>query len=126
METVFLYFLNKSIASIWMIVTILLLRIVTRRIPKWIYGILWIMVGIRLLCPIGLQSEWSVISSVHTVPEVIMYTAEPSIDSGFESVDQWINPKLPAGGSSDSLNGDKPMAAAIKYASCIWTLFIVW
>ena len=125
METVFLYFLNKSIAAIWMILAVLLLRIVTRRIPKWIYGILWIMVGIRLLCPIGFQSEWSVISSVHTVPDVIMYSAEPSIDSGFESVDQWINPKLPAGGSSDSLNGDQPMAVAIKYASYIWTAGIV-
>lgn len=120
METVFLYFLNKSIAVIWMILAVLLLRAVLKRLPKWIYGVLWIMVGIRLICPIGFQSEWSVISSVHTVPEVIMYTAEPSIDSGFESVDQWINPKLPAGGSSDSWNGDKPMAAAIKYASCIW------
>ena len=125
METVFLYFLNKSIAAIWMIVTILLLRIVTRRIPKWIYGILWIMVGIRLLCPIGFQSEWSVISSVHTVPEVIMYSAEPSIDSGFESVDQWVNPKLPSGGSGDSLDGDHPMAVVIEYASYIWTTGIV-
>ena len=125
METVFLYFLNKSIAAIWMILAVLLLRIVTRRIPKWIYGILWIMVGIRLLCPIGFQSEWSVISSVHTVPEVIMYSAEPSIDSGFESVDQWINPKLPSGGSGDSLDGDQPMAVVIEYASYIWTAGIV-
>lgn len=125
METVFLYFLNKSIAAVWMIVTILLLRIVTRRIPKWIYGILWIMVGIRLLCPIGFQSEWSVISSVHTVPEIIMYSAEPAIDSGFESVDQWVNPKLPTGGSVDSIDEDQPMAVVIEYASYIWTAGIV-
>jgi len=124
-ETVFLYFLNKSIAAIWMILAVLLLRVVLKRLPKWIYCVLWIMVGIRLLCPIGFQSEWSVISSVHTVPEVIMYSAEPSIDSGFESVDQWVNPKLPAGGSSDSLNGDQPMAVVIEYASYIWTAGIV-
>ena len=119
METVFLYILNKSITAGWMILAVLLIRIVLKRLPKWVNCILWIMVGIRLICPIGFQSDWSLIPSAHTVSDVMMYTDEPTINSGIEVIDQLINPVLPSVEGSDSSMGDKPMALIIEYVSYI-------
>jgi len=124
METVFLYILNKSITAGWMILAVLLIRIVLKRLPKWVNCILWIMVGIRLICPIGFQSDWSLIPSAHTVSDVMMYTDEPTINSGIEVIDQLINPVLPSVEGSDSSMGDKSMALIIEYVSYIWIVGI--
>lgn len=59
MTALFLKLLNMSIAASWLILAVIVLRVVLKRAPKWIYCILWALVGIRLLCPLSIESALS-------------------------------------------------------------------
>lgn len=120
MEAVLIAVINKSIAASWMIIAVLLIRLVIRRIPKWVNCVLWIMVGCRLICPVGFQSAWSLIPSAKTLSEVIMYTGEPAIDSGIEMVDQTINPILLTSNLQDAAEVVKPIGVFLTYVSYVW------
>lgn len=90
MRVLFLELLNRSIAAGWLIVVILLLRILLRRFPRWIFCLMWGIVGIRLILPFLFESSLSLIPSVQTI--------EPSFDlgrmivqTGIEKIDVPVN-----------------------------------
>ena len=64
MASLFLKLLNMSIAASWLILAVIVLRIALKRAPKWIHCILWALVGIRLLCPISIESAETAENSV--------------------------------------------------------------
>ena len=82
METLFLKLLNMGIAAGWVILAVMLLRILLRKAPKAVRCALWILVGIRLVCPFSIESVLSLIPSQETVPREIMMAGTPEIDSG--------------------------------------------
>lgn len=83
MASLFLKLLNMSIAASWLILAVIVLRVVLKRAPKWIHCILWALVGIRLLCPISIESALSLIPSSETIrPDVVQFVPNPSINSG--------------------------------------------
>ncbi|MBR6526346.1 MAG: M56 family metallopeptidase [Lachnospiraceae bacterium] len=63
MTDLFLRVLNMSIAAGWMVAIILLVRIILQNAPKWTMVFLWGIVALRLLCPITIESEISLIPS---------------------------------------------------------------
>ena len=56
--------LNMSINAGWLVLTVLLVRIIFRKAPKWLFPVLWSFVGIRLLMPNALESRLSVIPDI--------------------------------------------------------------
>lgn len=105
MEAVFLKLVNLSISAGWLVLAILVLRLVFRKAPKWVFCLLWALVALRLVCPISMESAWSLIPSAQTLPPEILYTAAPQIDSGIQAIDRAVNPVLgqsmaPAPGAS--------------------------
>lgn len=64
--------LNVSIAASWMVLAVLILRFVLKKSPKWVYVALWGMVAIRLLMPFSIESAFSLIPSVQTIPQEIL------------------------------------------------------
>ena len=41
---------NRSIAALWLLAAVLLLRLLLRRAPKWVLFLLWGLLALRL-CP---------------------------------------------------------------------------
>lgn len=120
METIFLKVLNMGIAAGWMILGVLFLRILLKRAPRAICCVLWAMVGIRLLCPVSLESVLSLIPSAETLPPEMLLTAQPAIESGFVVLDNAISPSLTDSlrpGVGDSVN---PLQVIAFAASLVW------
>ncbi len=92
MESVFLKLVNMSITASWLVFVIILLRLVLRRVPKWVMCLLWGFVAVRLLVPISFESVFSLIPNVETIPNDFLLSREPEIDSGIPIVNQVFNP----------------------------------
>lgn len=55
----FLKILNNAISAGWLILAVILLRFLMRKAPKWMRGLLWGLVALRLLCPFSIESAYS-------------------------------------------------------------------
>ena len=64
--------LNVSIAASWMVLAVFLLRFALKKAPKWVHVLLWGLVAVRLLMPFSIESSFSLIPSVQTVPQEIL------------------------------------------------------
>ena len=61
MENVFFHLLDMSATGNFIILAVILLRFVLRKAPKWLVCVLWVIVAVRLVCPISLESDISVL-----------------------------------------------------------------
>ena len=92
MEKIFLQFVNNSLVASWLILTVLLLRPVLKRVPKWTKTLMWSIVAIRLIFPFSIESTLSLIPSAKPLPEDFVTTSHPHIASGIPAVDKIVNP----------------------------------
>ena len=68
MNELFWKIINMSISASWLILTVLILRLVLKKAPKWVNVLLWGIVAIRLICPFSFESALSLIPSAETIP----------------------------------------------------------
>ena len=68
MAALFLELLNMSITASWIVLAVLLIRTLFRKMPKFISCLLWIPVGLRLILPFSIESVFSLLPSVITIP----------------------------------------------------------
>ena len=54
MSGLFIKILNLSITAGWLIIAVMLLRLVFRKAPRWIFCALWGLAGLRLVCPFSM------------------------------------------------------------------------
>lgn len=92
MTSVFLKLLNMSINASWIVLAVMLIRSLFKRSSKTLLCSLWTIVGIRLVCPVSFESVLSLIPSKETVPPEIVYAPELGVSSGFDFVDNAVNP----------------------------------
>lgn len=120
METLFLKLLNLSLTASWMVLAVLLVRMVFRKAPRWIYCLLWGLVGLRLVCPFSIESAFSLIPSAQPVPESILMSQVPHIQSGIGAIDAIVNPMLE--------NTLTPNTAASVNPAQVWAFIfsVVW
>ena len=57
----FLKAVNLSLTACLLILVVLILRLVFRKAPRWIICLLWGLVALRLICPISIESSFSLI-----------------------------------------------------------------
>ena len=120
MAELFLCFLNMSISASYVVLAVLLLRLLLRRAPKWIAVLLWGMVGVRLICPVSLESVLSLIPSAETVSPGIMTEQTPQINTGIPIVNQVINPVISGSFSPDPSASANPLQIWIPVLAAIW------
>ena len=95
MAAVFLKLLNLSISASWLVLAVLVLRLVSKRAPKWVNVLLWGIVALRLVLPFSVESALSLIPSAETVsPAVVQFDPAPTITSGVSVIDNAVNPSL--------------------------------
>ncbi len=94
MMALFLRLFNMSVTASWLILVILVMRPFLSKAPKWIRGILWGLVGIRLSLPVSFESAWSLIPSKELIVPNPVEGAAPTFASGIEAVDVSVNTYL--------------------------------
>ena len=67
MGVIFLEILNRSITASYLIITVIILRVVLKKIPKWSICLLWTMVAIRLVMPFEIESSFSLIPDLKPI-----------------------------------------------------------
>lgn len=93
MSGLFLSIINMSISASWIVLTVLLLRILLKKAPKWIMVLLWGIVAIRLICPFSIESAISLIPSAETITKA-PNAPRPHFESGVTIIDNQVNDYL--------------------------------
>ena len=123
--------LNMSLTASVAIVFVLLLRLMLKKAPKVISYALWAVVLFRLLCPVSIESSFSLFglmdapttestkltTSIEYVPENIVHTEYPAVTLPVPGVSDAINSTLPSG--QEQLVAD-PLEAPTTIATYVW------
>ena len=125
MSELFLEILNRSISAGWMILAVLMMRILMRRSPKWVNVALWGIVGIRLICPVRIESVLSLIPSAQTVSPAIMMDPTPGIATGIPALNAVVNPIIAESFSPDPVASANPLQIWIPVAAAVWMTGII-
>ena len=94
MSDLFLKIVNMSISASWLVVAVLILRLVLKKVPKWVNVLLWGIVAVRLICPFSFESALSLIPSAETFPEKIISGPSFDVQTGITPIDNRINDYL--------------------------------
>lgn len=69
MTELFLGIVNRSITAGILVLLIILLRLLFRKAPKWVHVLLWGLAAVRLVCPFGLESSYSLMPKTDWIEE---------------------------------------------------------
>lgn len=123
MAAVFLKLLNLSISASWLVLAVLVLRLVSKRSPKWMNVLLWGIVALRLVLPFSIESALSLIPSAETLsPEVVRFDPAPTITSGVEFIDNAVNPSLSESFAAAPLASVNPLYVWTYLAGWVWLI----
>lgn len=123
MAAVFLKLLNLSISASWLVLAVLVLRLVSKRSPKWVNVLLWGIVALRLMLPFSIESALSLIPSAETLsPEVVRFDPAPTITSGVEFIDNAVNPSLSESFAAAPLASVNPLYVWTYLAGWVWLI----
>lgn len=120
MADVFIELVNRSIAASWLVLAVLVLRLLLRKGPRWASVLLWGLVGFRLVCPFTLESALSLLPSGETVPENIMLSPAPALDSGMAAVDRVVNPIMAEAFAPAPAASANPLQVLIPLMALVW------
>ena len=123
MAAVFLKLLNLSISASWLVLAVLVLRLVSKRSPKWMNVLLWGMVALRLMLPFSIESALSLIPSAETLsPEVVRFNPAPTITSGVKIIDNAVNPSLSEHFAAVPTASVNPLYVWTEIAGWVWLI----
>ncbi len=84
MRDIFWEVLSRSITAGWLVLAVAALRLILKRAPRRVSVLLWGMVALRLLCPVSIESRFSLIPEGQIAPQWILTELGwnlPGIDS---------------------------------------------
>jgi len=122
---------NMSLTASVAIVFVILLRMLLKKAPKVISYALWGVVLFRLLCPVSIESSFSMYhffdapvkesgmmtSVIEYVPNDIVHTEYPAVTLPVPGISDVINEALPQG--EEQLRAD-PLEGPIVIATYVW------
>ena len=123
MAAVFLKLLNLSISASWLVLAVLVLRLISKRSPKWMNVLLWGIVALRLVLPFSIESALSLIPSAETVsPAVVQFAPAPTITSDVSVIDNAVNPSLSEHFSAVPTASVNPLYVWTEIAGWVWLI----
>ena len=120
MSQVWIKVVNLSIQASWLVLVIILFRLAAAKAPKWSRVLLWGLVGIRLVCPVTLESMLSLVPSAETISPDIMTQTDPSVEIGIPAVNNTVNPLINYSFSPNPGDSANPLQILIPLLSAIW------
>ena len=67
MTELFIRLLQISLSASWLVMLVVVLRLLLRRWPRWVFPVLWSLVGVRLLFPVSIVSRLSLVPQVSSI-----------------------------------------------------------
>ena len=123
MAAVFLKLLNLSISASWLVLAVLVLRLVSKRSPKWMNVLLWGIVALRLMLPFSIESALSLIPSAETVsPAAVQFAPAPTITSGVSVIDNAVNSSLSEHFAAVPTASVNPLYVWTEIAGWVWLI----
>ena len=123
MAAVFLKLLNLSISASWLVLAVLVLRLGSKRSPKWMNVLLWGIVALRLMLPFSIESALSLIPSAETVsPAAVQFAPAPTITSGVSVIDNAVNPSLSEHFAAAPTASVNPLYVWTEIAGWVWLI----
>ena len=125
MGNIFLKLLNMSITAGWLILAVLCIRLLFRKMPKWVNCLLWGVVAVRLICPFSIESQFSILPSTEPIKSSTVVEGEvqnyiPSIDSRLTIVENTINPMLTDTFAYNESDSAAPLQVVTYAAGFVW------
>lgn len=120
MEQIFIKVINLSYQAAFVIGILLVVRLIFGlvRVPKKFCCLLWYIPFFRLLCPISIESIWSLLPKQEPLVSAdIGYMAQPMVHTGLPAADVIISQTLPAATPTHSVN---PMQIVLTVTSAVW------
>lgn len=127
MTELFITILNMSLTASYVALAIILIRLLLKKAPKIFSYALWGILLFRLICPFSFESSLSLIhSKFNAIPKDIIYTQNPAINTGVETLDKVVNTtiqnSLPSVRPEYSFN---PMGVILWIGSNIWIIGMI-
>lgn len=119
MADIFPKLVNMSVSASWLVLAVIILRLLLKKAPKWIYCMLWALVAVRLICPFSIESSLSLIPGAETVPEE-MFKMEPVENRQNASLDIEVNPAIPGSYTPELDKTVERVQIEFVYAELIW------
>lgn len=130
MGDVFLKLLNMSITASCLILVVLCIRLVFRKIPKWITCLLWGVVAVRLIFPFSIESAFSLQPSAEPIRysaggegEVVPYV--PAVDSNIGLVEDTVNPLLAEIFAYPETDSAAPLQVFTEISGAVWIIGMI-
>ena len=124
MEPIFLKILNMSITATWLSLAVIVLRLLLKKAPKFLTVILWGFVAVRLCFPFSFESIFSLIPNAEPIPENIIFSEAPAIQSGVPAIDNVVKPILSGPLAPNPGYSVNPMQVLLFVASVVWVVGI--
>ena len=91
MSYILLKLINMSVTASYLLIAVMLIRLIFRKMPKYINCILWGIVALRLLLPFSLESALSILPGTEPLSERFLTGPTYDIDTGIEYIDTQMN-----------------------------------
>lgn len=125
--------LNMSLTAGVVILFVLLMRLLLRKAPKILSYALWLVVLFRLLCPVSLTAEFSLLqvvdppleavtdhtSAVSYVPRDVVHNPTPAVELPLPGVGEAITGALP---QEEEQTVADPLEAPMAIATIVWLM----
>ena len=63
-QNIFMWILNQSISASWLMIAVIIIRACMKKSLKSLRYVLWAFVAVRLLCPVAMESTWSLVPNI--------------------------------------------------------------
>lgn len=118
MDKFMIFLLNQSLYASYLILLLLVLHPIVKKLPRKFSYLLWIFVFIRLALPFSLEIPVSIHRlNPEPIPQDIIFQEFPSISSGVESVDRFVNSSMPVQNETSSIN---PLQVLLFIFQWVW------
>lgn len=130
MGEIFLKLLNMSITAGWLILAVLCVRLLFRKMPKWVNCLLWGVVAVRLVIPFSVESALSLQPSAEPIQSSAVVSGEimpyvPSVDSNLSVVENIVNPILAETFAYSEAESVAPLQVFAEVAGTVWVIGMI-
>ncbi|MBN2879253.1 MAG: hypothetical protein JXN65_06430 [Clostridia bacterium] len=118
-EKLFLLALNMSLTAGYVVLAVFVIRGFMNKSARWIMGILWLAVFLRLLMPFSFKSDFSIFAAIPNADinsTQILFSDTPEMHSGVPYLNSMINPALEKGLQTEA------GITALEVMAAIWLL----
>ena len=125
MERYFIMILNNALTVSVLILAIAVLRILFQKAPRRLLCFLWVIVAVKLIVPVPLESAFSLIPNRTPVPVDIASRQEPMLETGLKSVDTVVNPVIQKQFTSTSDTGVNLVPVFLHVGTIVWLIGVL-